>query len=103
MGRLGILQNNPASDIKLTHSLVTYSIGSPLVIDKLIPVNSRAIMCIDHVYESDTTNNCRKRDSLAIIKISIFTIFSQLIAKKRALFLATAEHIQRAIFWSTNI
>ena len=43
MGALGIHQNIPASDTKLTHSLCIYSIGPPLVMDKLIPVISRAI------------------------------------------------------------
>ena len=42
MGTLGVHQNIPASDTKLTHSLCIY-IGPPLVMDKLIPVNSRAI------------------------------------------------------------
>ena len=44
MGTLGIHQNIPASETKLTHSLGICSIGPPLVMDKLIPVNSRAIM-----------------------------------------------------------
>ena len=43
MGTLNIHQNIPASDTKLTHSLSIYSIGTSLVMDKLIPVNSRAI------------------------------------------------------------
>ena len=43
MGTLVIHQNIPASDTKLTHSLGIYSIGPPLVMDKLVPVNSRAI------------------------------------------------------------
>ena len=43
MGILDIHQNIPAFDTKLTHSLGIYSIGPPLVMDKLIPVNSRAI------------------------------------------------------------
>ena len=43
MGTLGVHQNIPASDTKLTQSLGIYSIGPPLVMDKLIPVNSRAI------------------------------------------------------------
>ena len=43
MGTLGVHQNIPASDTKLTHSLGIYSIGPPLVMDKLIPVISRAI------------------------------------------------------------
>ena len=43
MGTLGVHQNIPASNTKLTHSLGIYSIGPPLVIDKLIPVNARAI------------------------------------------------------------
>ena len=43
IGRLGVLQNIPASDTILMHSLGIYSIGPPLVMDKLIPVNSRAI------------------------------------------------------------
>ena len=41
MGTLGVHQNIPASDTKLTYSLGIYSIGPPLVKDKLIPVNSR--------------------------------------------------------------
>ena len=44
MGTLGAHQNIPASDTKLTHSLGIYSIGPPLVMDKLIPVISRTIM-----------------------------------------------------------
>ena len=40
---VGVHQNVPASDTKLTHSLGIYSIGPPLVMDKLIPVISRAI------------------------------------------------------------
>ena len=43
MGTLGVHQNIPASGTKLTHSLGIYSIGPPLVMDKLIPVISRAI------------------------------------------------------------
>ena len=43
MGTLGVHQNIPASDTKLTHSLGIYSIGPPLVMDKLFPVISRAI------------------------------------------------------------
>ena len=43
MGTLGVHQKIPASDTKLTHCLGIYSIGPPLVIYKLIPVNSRAI------------------------------------------------------------
>ena len=43
MGTLGVHQNTPASDTKLMHSLGIYSIGPPLVMDKLIPVNSREI------------------------------------------------------------
>ena len=43
MGTLGVHQNIPASDTKLTHSLGIYSIGPPLVMEKLIKVNSRAI------------------------------------------------------------
>ena len=43
MGTLGIHQNIPASDTKLTHSLGIYSIGPPLVMEKLIPVKSSAI------------------------------------------------------------
>ena len=43
MGTLGVHQNIPASVTKLTHSLGIYSIGPPLVMDKLIPVISRAI------------------------------------------------------------
>ena len=42
MGTLGVHRNIPASDTKLTHSLRIYSIGPPLVMDKLIPVISRA-------------------------------------------------------------
>ena len=38
MGTLGVHQNIPASDTKLTHSLGIYLIGPPLVMDKLIPV-----------------------------------------------------------------
>ena len=45
MGTLGVHQNIPASDTKLTHSLVINSIGPPLVMDKLIIVNSRVITC----------------------------------------------------------
>ena len=41
---LGVHQNIPASDTKLTHSLGIYCIGPPLVMDKLILVNSRVIM-----------------------------------------------------------
>ena len=40
---LGVHQNIPASDTKLTHSLGIYCTGSPLAMEKLIPVNSRAI------------------------------------------------------------
>ena len=43
MGTLGVHQNIPASDTKLTHSLGMYSIGPPLIMDKLIPVISRPI------------------------------------------------------------
>ena len=43
MGTLGVHQNIPASDTKLTHSLRIYSIGPPLVMDKLIKVVSKAI------------------------------------------------------------
>ena len=43
MGTLSVHQNIPASDIKLTHSLGIYSIGLPLVMEKLIPVISRTI------------------------------------------------------------
>ena len=43
MGTLGVHQNIPASDTKLTHSLGIHSIGNPLVMDKLIPVILRAI------------------------------------------------------------
>ena len=43
MRTLGVHQNIPASDTKLTLGLGIYIIGPPLVIDKLIPVNSRAI------------------------------------------------------------
>ena len=43
MGTLGVHQNTLASDTKLTHSLGICTIGPPLVLDKLIPVNSRAI------------------------------------------------------------
>ena len=41
MGTLGIHQNIPAT--KLMHSLGIYSIGPPLVMDKLIPVISKGI------------------------------------------------------------
>ena len=44
MGNLSVHQNIPASDTKLTYSLGIYSIGPLLVMDKLMPVNSRAIM-----------------------------------------------------------
>ena len=43
MGTLGNHQNIPASNTKLTHSLGIYSIGPPLVMDKLSPVNGIAI------------------------------------------------------------
>ena len=43
METLGVHQNIPASNTKLTHGLGIYSIGPPLVMDKLIPVISRAI------------------------------------------------------------
>ena len=41
MGTLGVRQNIPASEMKLTHSVGIYSIGPPPVMDKFIPVNSR--------------------------------------------------------------
>ena len=43
MGTLGVYQNILAFDTKLMHSLGIYSIGPPLVMDKLIPINSIAI------------------------------------------------------------
>ena len=43
MGTVGIHQKIPDSDTKLTPSLGLYYISSPLAMDKLIPVNSRAI------------------------------------------------------------
>ena len=43
MGTLGVHQNIPASNTKLSHSLGKHSIYPPLVMDKLIPVKSRAI------------------------------------------------------------
>ena len=43
MGTLGVHQNIPASDTKLKHSLGIYSIGPPLLMDELSPVNSREI------------------------------------------------------------
>ena len=43
MGTLGVHQNIPSFDTKLTHSIGIYIIGPPLVMDKLISVNSRAI------------------------------------------------------------
>ena len=43
MGTLGVHQNILAFDTKLTQSLAIYSIGPPLVMDKLIPIISRAI------------------------------------------------------------
>ena len=42
-GTLGVHQNIPASDTKLTPSLDIYYIIRPLAMDKLIPGNSRAI------------------------------------------------------------
>ena len=42
MGTLGVHQNIPASDTKLTTILSIDFINPPLVMDKLIPVNSRA-------------------------------------------------------------
>ena len=43
METLSIHQNIPSSDSKLMHSLGIYSIGLPMVMDKLIPVNSTVI------------------------------------------------------------
>ena len=43
MGTMGVHQNILASDTKLIHSFGIYSIGPPLVMDKLITVNSRAV------------------------------------------------------------
>ena len=43
MGTLGIHQNITDFHIKLMHSLGICSIGPSLVMDKLIPANSRAI------------------------------------------------------------
>ena len=43
MGILGVHQNIPSSDAKLTPSLGIYYISPPLVMDKLITVKSRAI------------------------------------------------------------
>ena len=43
MGTLGVHQNIPVSDTKLTPSLCVNFISPPLDLDKLISVNSRAI------------------------------------------------------------
>ena len=42
IGTLVVHQNIPASDTKLTNRIGICTIGSPLVMDKLISVNSRA-------------------------------------------------------------
>ena len=64
LGTLGVHQNIPASDTKLTIILGINSISPPLVMDKLIPVNSRVtnkprlilVTHADHLSRNKTFN-----------------------------------------------
>ena len=74
MGTLGVHQNIPASDTKLTHSLGIYSIGPPLVMDNLIPVISRAITSppeMDPLLDVDASLQSSLNQGLSLLRTRI--------------------------------